>query len=110
MGKHLLVKTAGVQRGDGRRAGSNPFEQTAVALPSRSRGRDKILISQMGLGDKSKAVSTRGVRITDEDDGKELGAESRAYYRSCTMRASYLSQDRCELQSAVKELASSRMP
>ena len=43
--------------------------------------------------------------MTDEDDGKELDAESRACYRSWTMRASYLSQDRCELQFAVKELA-----
>ena len=59
----------------------------------------------MGLGDESKAVSTLGVRLTDEDDGKECDAESRACYRSWTMRASYISQDRCELQFAVKELA-----
>ena len=45
------------------------------------------------------------VRTTDEEDGKELDAESRACHRSWTMRASYLSQDRCELQFAVKELA-----
>ena len=43
--------------------------------------------------------------MTDEDDGKELGAEGRACYRSWTMRASYLGQDTCELQFAVKELA-----
>ena len=42
---------------------------------------------------------------TDEEDGKELDAEGRACYRSWTMRASYLSRDRCELQFAVKELA-----
>ena len=59
----------------------------------------------MGLGNESKAVSTPGVRTTDEDDGEELDAESRACCRSWTMRASYLSQDRCELQFAVKELA-----
>ena len=29
----------------------------------------------MGLGDESKAVSTLGVRITDDDDGKECDAE-----------------------------------
>ena len=34
--------------------------------------------------------------MTDEDYGKECDAESRACYRSWTMRASYLSQDRCE--------------
>ena len=65
----------------------------------------EILVSQMGLSNESKAVSTPGVRTTDEEDGKELGAEDRACYRSWTMRASYLSQDRCELQFAVKELA-----
>ena len=43
--------------------------------------------------------------MTDEEDSKELGAEDRACYRSWTMRASYLSQDRCEMQFAVKELA-----
>ena len=35
----------------------------------------------------------------------ELDAEGGACYRSWTMRPSYLSQDRCELQFAVKELA-----
>ena len=49
--------------------------------------------------------SKAGVRTTNEDDGKECDAQSRACYRSWTMRASYLSQDRCELQFAVKELA-----
>ena len=50
-------------------------------------------------------MSTPGVRTTDEEDGKELGAEDRACYRSWMMRASYPSQDRCELQFAVEELA-----
>ena len=59
----------------------------------------------MGLSNESKVVSTPGVRTTDEEDGTELGAEDRACYRSWTMRASYLSQDKCELQFAVKELA-----
>ena len=59
----------------------------------------------MGLSNESKAVSTAGVRTTNDEDGKELDAEGRACYRSWTMGASYLSQDRCELQFAVKELA-----
>ena len=59
----------------------------------------------MGLGDESKAVSTHGVRTTDEDDGRELDAASRACYLSWAMLASCLSQDRCALQSAVNELA-----
>ena len=49
----------------------------------------EILVSQMGLSNESKAVSTLGVRTTDEDDGKELDAENRACYRSWTVRASY---------------------
>ena len=65
----------------------------------------ETLVSEMGLNNKSKAVSTPGVGMSDEDDGKELDAENRACCRSWTMRASYLSQDRCELQFAVKELA-----
>ena len=59
-------------------------------------------MSQMGLSNESKPVSTPGVRTTDEEDGKEL--DDRACHRSWTMRASYLSQDRCDLQFAVKEL------
>ena len=41
----------------------------------------EILVSQMGLGNESKAVSTPRVRMTDEDDGKEPDTESRACYR-----------------------------
>ena len=58
----------------------------------------------MGLNNKSKDASTPGVRMTDENDGKGLDAGNRAYYKSWTMRANYLSRDRCELQLAVKEL------
>ena len=65
----------------------------------------EILVSQVGLSDESKAVSTPGVRTTDEEDGKELGAEDRACYRSWTMRARYISQDRREMRFAVEELA-----
>ena len=44
-----------------------------------------------GTSNESKAVSTHGVRTTDEEDGKELDAEGRARYRPWTMRASYQS-------------------
>ena len=40
----------------------------------------EILVSQMGLSNESKAVSTPGVRTTDEEDGKELGVEDRPCY------------------------------
>ena len=38
----------------------------------------EILVSHKGMSNESKAVSTLGVRTTDEEDGKELGAEDRA--------------------------------
>ena len=65
----------------------------------------EILVSQMGLNNERKAVGTPSVTMTEEGGGKELDAENPACYRSWTMRASYLSQDRCELLFAVKELA-----
>ena len=34
----------------------------------------EISVSQMGLRNESKAVSTLGVRTTDKEDGKELDA------------------------------------
>ena len=119
LGKHLLVKTTAVM-GPNVEMGD---VQSAIHLnrllrpypPGAERGERwkleadprhvEILASQMGLSNASKAVSTPGVRTTDGEDGKELGAEDRTCYRSWTMRASYLSQDRCELQFAVKELA-----
>ena len=61
----------------------------------------EILVSQMGLSNESKAVSTPGARTTDEEDGKELGAEDRACYRSCVDDAGQLSQSR-QMWSAVR--------
>ena len=119
MGKHLLVKTTGVL-GPNLEVGN---VQEAVLLsrlvrlyPPGAEGGERweieadprhveILVSQMGLNNVSKAVSAPGVRMTDEDDGKELDAVNRACYRSWTMRASYFIQDRCKLQFEVKELA-----
>ena len=65
----------------------------------------EILVSQVGLSNESKAVSTPGVRTSDEEDGRELDAEVRACYPSWTTRASCPSQNRCDLQFAVKEFA-----
>ena len=55
--------------------------------------------------DGAVTVSTPGVRMTDEEDGKELDAECGACYWSWTMRVSDIRRVRCELQFAVKELA-----
>ena len=119
LGKHLLVKTTAVmgpnvEMGDVQEAFH--LNRLSRLYPPGEEGSERweleadprhveILESQMGLSNESKAVSTPGVRTTHEEDGKELDAEGRACYRSWTMRASYLSQDRCELQFAVKELA-----
>ena len=65
----------------------------------------EILASQMGLGNESSAVSTPGVWTTDEEDGKELDAEGSSLLPIVDDAARYLTQDRCELQFAVKELA-----
>ena len=119
LGKHLLVETTAVlgpnvEMGDVQEAmhlnrlvrlyppGAEGGERWEIEADPRHV---KILESQMGLNNESKAVSTPGVRMTDEDDGKEFDCENCACYRSWTMRASYFSQDRCELQFAVKELA-----
>ena len=119
LGKHWLVKTTAVM---GRNVEMGDVQE-AIRLnrllrlyPPGAEGGERweleadfrhveILVSQMGLSNESKAVSTSGVRTNDEEVGKELDAEGRVCYRSWTMRASYLSQDRCELQFAVKEFA-----
>ena len=100
LGKHLLVKTTTVlgptaQMGDVQESihlngllrlyppGAEGGERRELEADPRHV---EILVSQVGLGDESKAVSTPGVRMTDEDDCKEPDAESRACYRSWTMR------------------------
>ena len=89
LGKHLLVKTTAVM---GPNAEMGDVQEAIhlnrlLRLSSRRRVASdgeleadprhvEILVSQMGLGNESKAVSTLGVRMTHEDDGKELDAES----------------------------------
>ena len=88
-GKHLLVKTTAVmgpsvEMGDVQEA--IHLNRLLRLYPSGAEGGERweleadlrhveILVSQMGLSNESKAVSTPGVRTTDEEDGKELGAE-----------------------------------
>ena len=106
LGNHLLVKTTGglepnAEMGD---------VQEAIHLNRLLSSRPtldtlRFWYHRWDWGNQSKAVKTPGVRTTDEDDGEELDAESRACDRSWTMQAGYFSQDRCELQFTVKELA-----
>ena len=114
LGAHLLVKTTAVMGPNVEMGGvQEAIHLNRLYLPGAEGGERceleadprhvELLVSQMGLSNESKAVSTPDVRTTDEEDGKELDADGRACYRSWTMRASCLSQDRCEF--AVKELA-----
>ena len=118
LGKHWLVNTTAVlgpnvEMGDVQEA--IHLNRLVRLYPPGAEGSERweiegdprhveILVSQMGLNNESKAEYSC-IRMTEEDDVKELDTENRACYRSWTMRASYLSQDRCELQFAVKELA-----
>ena len=119
LGRHLLVKTTAVmgpivEMGDVQEA--IHLSRLLRLYPPGAEGGERwelkadpqhveVPVSQMGLSNESKAVSSLRVRTTDEEDGKELDAEGRGCDRSWTMWASYLSQDRRELQFAVKELA-----
>ena len=108
LGKHLLVKTTAVmgpsvEMSDVQEA--IHLNRLLRLYPPDAEGGERweleadprhveILVSQMELSNESKAVSTPGVRTTDEEDGKELGAEDRACYRSCVDDAGQLSQSR----------------
>ena len=59
-------------------------------IPSTCQGLGVANVTEQ----RKQSCEYPGVRMTDEDDGKELDAENRACYRSWTMRARYLSQDR----------------
>ena len=64
----------------------------------------QIIAETMGIGN-AKPVTTPGVREPDSADEKELIGSQAFTYRSVTMRAQYLAQDRPEIQFAFKELA-----
>lgn len=71
----------------------------------------EIILSSLGL-DKSnaKGVTTPSVKPTDAEaerfqSGPKLSQAETALYRSCVMRASFVSQDRADLGEAVKCLA-----
>ena len=71
----------------------------------------EIILSSLGL-DKSntKSVTTPSVKPTDAEAeqyqrGPKLSAADTSLYRSCVMRASFLSQDRADIGESVKSLA-----
>ena len=71
----------------------------------------ELIVSSLGL-DKSntKSVTTPSVKPSDAEaaqfqHGPKLSASETSLYRSCVMRASFLSQDRADLGESVKALA-----
>ena len=64
-----------------------------------------MIISALGLQD-SKPVGTPGVKPSGqgEDEGP-LSESDKSQYRALVARANYLSQDRGDIQFAVKELS-----
>ena len=69
----------------------------------------ELIVKQLGLGESTKALSTPGEknRMTDESDLAVFVDGDIRSYRSMTMRASYLAQDRPDITFAAKELARS---
>ncbi|CAE8646723.1 unnamed protein product, partial [Polarella glacialis] len=70
----------------------------------------ELLMHSAGVDrDNAKGVTTAGVseRIYDDDNSEQLEGKDATDYRSFTMRAAYLGQDRPDIQFAAKELARS---
>ena len=68
----------------------------------------EIIITELGLVEGSKGVSTPGVATNQKESGEdegELNEELRRAYRGLVARANYLAQDRADIQFAVKELS-----
>jgi hypothetical protein len=67
----------------------------------------EIIITHQGLDSESKAVVTPGEKDLhiEEDDDQELEGGEATNYRAMTARGIYMSQDRTDIQSSVKELA-----
>ena len=63
-----------------------------------------IILAGLGLEENSKSVSTPGRKGSEELEDK-LGESQANQYRGLVARANYLSQDRSDIQYAVKELS-----
>ncbi|CAK0798924.1 unnamed protein product, partial [Prorocentrum cordatum] len=71
----------------------------------------ELLARDLGL-EEAKSVDTPRVKHSESDvwkgaDSRVLSSSEATLYRSCVMRASYLGQDRLDIQEAVKCLAQS---
>ena len=68
----------------------------------------EIILKQLGLELGAKAVVTPGIKQEAEtwlEDGEELCGQEASMFRAITARANYLSQDRSDIQFAVKEVS-----
>ena len=64
----------------------------------------EIIIESLGLRDNSKSVNTPGLNGQDENGGYILEGSEASMFRALAARGNYLSQDRSDIQFAVKEL------
>ena len=69
----------------------------------------EIVIRELGLKPDSKSVNTPGTAAKWEEleDDEPLNSQDRIWYRQVVARGNYISQDRCDIQYAVKELSRS---
>ena len=64
----------------------------------------EIIIRQLGLKDNSNGLSTPGNKIDAQEGQQALSNREASQYRGLVARANYFSQDRTDIQFAVKEL------
>ncbi|CAK0798994.1 unnamed protein product, partial [Prorocentrum cordatum] len=85
------------------RAAGNEPERIEIEADARHV---EFLLHQAGLSaGRSAPLSTPGAAAKDVDVGKPLGAEAATLFRSMTMRAQYLSEDRPDIRFACREIA-----
>jgi hypothetical protein len=80
----------------------------AIEVEADSRHAE-LIVKQLGL-ENAKGVDTPSVKRTEEEERQceaeaIMPAPSGTLYRSCTMRAAYLSTDRIDIGETVKNLA-----
>ena len=67
----------------------------------------EIIVREWGLKPDSKSVNSPGTAIKWEEleDDEPLNPQERTWYRQIVARGNNISQDRCDIQYAVKELS-----
>jgi hypothetical protein len=66
----------------------------------------EILVKDLGFKENSKGVVTPGEKIKEVNEEK-IDSRRATMYRACVARGNYMSQDRSDVQYAVKELCRS---